>query len=147
MNNIGSNLYSREVVCNTQSSILVAMPIYFDISTLNSGIRDNFILNESEQFSNSIRSHMAAGITNTNSVCTQFDRSGVYLLDFFRLRAGGIFCYKHHRNVIIDGKRNRFLSRTKNSLHSPTFGKLSNRTSSKESTSLNLPLVLGLQIY
>jgi len=48
----------------------MTVPIDLDVGTLDAGIGNDFVLNESQQFSNSVRRHVTAGVTDTDPVST-----------------------------------------------------------------------------
>ena len=104
MNYICTCFNGGNVVRNSQSTILMAMPIDFDISTVIASIFDDLFINEIEQFLDTVWCNVATGIANANSTNTKFHGTLIDFLDIFRIGASCIFCNKHHRHIVFNCK-------------------------------------------
>ena len=113
MNNICSCFYCCNIVCNTQSSILMTMPIDFDITSVVASVFDDFFVYKIEKFFDPIWCNVPTGITNTNSTNSKFHCSLIDEFDIFWLWTRGVFRHKHDRYVVLNCKWNCFFHRRK----------------------------------
>ena len=83
VNNIGAGFDRCDVVGNAKTTVLMTVPVHFDLAPFVSTVFDDFFIDEAQQLLDAVRCHVTTGVTDAKSTSTKFHCSKVNLLHIF----------------------------------------------------------------
>ena len=132
VNHVCTGFNGGDVVGDAEAAILMTVPVHFDVSALITGVLDDLLVDKGEEFLDPVGGDVPARITDAEATNTEFHRSLVDHLDILGVGTGGVLGDKHHRNIVLNGVRNRLFHGGHQFLHGPALGVLANRAGAKE---------------
>src|SRR6266498_4039963 len=119
MNLIRAGLNCSDRVDDTQTAILMPVPIEPDVATL---FLDN-VLHKSNHRPRAIRSWMSDGVADADSLRSALNGSRIERANCFRVCPRSIFGDIHHGHSFTDGKSHRLFSQFQQLVDGPVFRK------------------------
>ena len=83
VNDISASFNRSNVVGDTQSTVLVTVPVHLNFSALITCILNHFLVDEGEEFLDAVGCNVAACITNAETTDTEFHGSVIDHLHIF----------------------------------------------------------------